>query len=116
MNRTAITILCSLVFGTAHAHAHAFLDHAEPRVGNSVTSAPREVSLWFTQNLEAAFSTVEVHDASGARVDQGKPQVSARVMRIELKPLPPGTYKVHWHVLSVDTHTTEGAFSFHVGK
>jgi methionine-rich copper-binding protein CopC len=38
------------------------------------------------------------------------------VMRIGLKPLPPGTYKVHWRVLSVDTHTTEGAFSFHVGK
>ena len=116
MNRTAITILSSLFLGTTYAHAHAFLDHAEPRVGTSVTSAPREVSLWFTQNLEAAFSTVEVHDASGARVDQGKPQVSAGVMRIGLKPLPPGTYKVHWHILSVDTHTTEGAFSFHVGK
>jgi copper resistance protein C len=116
MNRTAITILGSLFLGTAYAYAHAFLDHAEPRVGNSVTSSPREVSLWFTQNLEAAFSTVEVHDASGARVDQGKPQVNAGVMRIGLKPLPPGTYKVHWHVLSVDTHTTEGAFSFHVGK
>jgi methionine-rich copper-binding protein CopC len=116
MNRTAITILSSLFLGTAHAHAHAFLDHAEPRVGTSVTSSPREVSLWFTQNLEAAFSTVEVRDANGARVDQGKPQVSAGVMRIGLKPLPPGTYKVHWHILSVDTHTTEGAFSFHVGK
>jgi len=70
MNRTPSPILGSLVFGTAYAHAHAFLDHAEPRVGNSVTSSPREVSLWFTQNLEAAFSTVEVRDASGARVDQ----------------------------------------------
>ena len=116
MNRTAITFLGSLVLGTAYAHAHAFLDHAEPRVGNSVTSAPREVSLWFTQNLEAAFSTVEVRDASGARVDQGKPQVSAGVMRIGLKPLPPGTYKVYWHVLSVDTHRTEGSFSFRVGQ
>ena len=116
MNRTAITILGSLVLGTAHAHAHAFLDHAEPRVGNSVTSAPREVSLWFTQNLEAAFSAVEVHDAGGARVDQGKPQISAGVMRIGLKPLPPGTYKVYWHVLSVDTHRTEGSFSFRVGQ
>ena len=29
--------------------------------------------------------------------------------------LAPGSYKVHWHALSVDTHTTEGAFTFHVG-
>jgi methionine-rich copper-binding protein CopC len=110
-----IIVLCSLVLGSGNAHAHAFLDHAEPRVGNSVGSAPREVSLWFTQNLEAAFSTVEVRDANGARVDQGKPQVSAGVMSVGLKPLPPGTYKVRWRVLSVDTHTTEGTFSFHVG-
>jgi len=115
MNRIAIAILCSLVLGTAHADAHAFLDHAEPRVGSAVTSAPREVTLWFSQNLEAAFSTVEVRDAGGARVDQGKPQISAGVMRIGLKPLPPGTYKVHWHILSVDTHRTEGSFSFRVG-
>jgi copper resistance protein C len=116
MHRIAIIMLSSLILGTAHAHAHAFLDHAEPRVGNAVSAAPREVSLWFTQNLEAAFSTVEVRSASGARVDQGKAQVSASVMRIGLKPLPPGTYKVQWRVLSVDTHTTEGAFSFRVGE
>ena len=116
MHRTAISILCCLVLGTAHAHAHAFLDHAEPRVGSSVGSAPREVSLSFTQNLEAAFSTVEVRDAGGARVDQGKPQVSASTMRVGLKSLPPGTYKVRWRVLSVDTHRTEGSFSFRVGQ
>jgi methionine-rich copper-binding protein CopC len=30
--------------------------------------------------------------------------------------LSPGTYRVHWHVLSVDTHKTEGSFSFRVGQ
>lgn len=116
MHRTAIIVVYALVLGTAQAQAHAFLDHSEPRVGNAVSSAPNEVSLWFTQNIEAAFSTVEVRDAGGARVDQGKPQVSAGVMRIGLKPLPPGTYKVQWRVLSVDTHTSQGSFSFRVGQ
>jgi copper resistance protein C len=37
-------------------------------------------------------------------------------MRVGLKPLSPGTYRVRWHVLSVDTHRTEGSFTFHVGK
>jgi copper resistance protein C len=49
-------------------------------------------------------------------VDQGKPRIAANVMHVGLKPLPPGTYKVLWHALSVDTHTTEGSFSFRVGQ
>jgi copper resistance protein C len=97
------------------ARAHAFLDHASPLVGSTVRSAPREVVLSYTQNLEAAFSTVEVTDASGARIDQGKPQISGSTMRVGLKSIGPGSYKVRWHVLSVDTHTTEGSFTFHVG-
>jgi methionine-rich copper-binding protein CopC len=97
------------------ANAHAFLDHAEPRVGSTTSTAPKEVVLFFSQNLEAAFSTVQVSDASGARVDQGKPKVSATTMRVGLKPLPPGTYRVRWQVLSTDTHTTEGNFTFQVG-
>ena len=80
--------------------------------------APRQVSLWFTQALEPAFSGAEVQDASGARVDQGArvDPASRTVIRIPLKPLRPGSYKVHWRVLSVDTHTTEGTFSFQVGR
>ena len=97
------------------AQAHAFLDHASPLVGSTVPAAPHEVVLTFTQNLEAAFSTAQVTDSSGARVDQGKAQVSGNSMTVGLKSLGPGSYKVHWHALSVDTHTTEGAFTFTVG-
>jgi copper resistance protein C len=45
-----------LLFASGEAAAHAFFDHAEPRVGNKVASAPREVTLWFTQKLEPVFS------------------------------------------------------------
>ena len=53
-------------------------------------SAPHEVTLTFTQNLEPAFSSVQVTDSSGARVDQGKAQISGNTMRIGLKALKPG--------------------------
>jgi copper resistance protein C len=96
------------------AHAHAFLDHASPLVGSTVASAPHEVALTFTQNLES-FSSVQVTDANGARVDQGKAQISGNSMRVGLKSLAPGTYRVRWHALSVDTHKTEGSFTFTVG-
>jgi methionine-rich copper-binding protein CopC len=113
----AIALLPLLLFAAAPAQAHAFLDRAEPRVGSSVSSPPRQVSLWFTANIEPAFSGAEVRDSTGARVDQGArvDPANRRLMRVSLKPLRPGSYKVHWRVLSVDTHTTEGSFSFQVG-
>jgi methionine-rich copper-binding protein CopC len=110
----ATTTLLTLLASTA-VHAHAFLDHAEPRVGSTVPAAPREVALFFNEKLEPAFSSVEVSDASGARVDLGKTRVETTTMRIGLKHLSHGTYRVRWHVLSVDTHTTEGSFTFQVG-
>jgi|SRR5579863_3589359 len=110
----AMTTFLALVVSTA-VEAHAMLDHAEPRVGSTIQAAPSQVVLFFNQNIEPAFSSVQVSDANGARVDQGKPQISAGTMRVGVKQLPPGTYRVRWHVLSVDTHTTEGSFSFHVG-
>jgi methionine-rich copper-binding protein CopC len=115
MRKFVIPSLLFAAFGIIAAHAHAFLDHASPLVGSSVASAPREVSLTFTQNLEAAFSSAQVMDADGARVDQGKAQISGNTMRVGLKSLPPGTYRVRWQALSVDTHKTEGSFTFHVG-
>ena len=105
-----------LLLATGSAQAHAFLDHAEPRVGNKVASPPREVTLWFTQKLESAFSTVTVTNAAGERVDSGKPRVSGNRMSVSLRPGGSGTYHVTWRVLSVDTHTTDGSFTFQVGQ
>ena len=112
---TIIASVASLMLlGAVTAHAHAHLDRADPRVGSTVNAAPREVSLSFSENLETAFSTIKVTDASGQRVDEGKPSIEGNVMRVQLRAIPPGTYRVEWHVLSVDTHTTEGRFNFEV--
>jgi copper resistance protein C len=104
-----------IVSAASPAHAHAHLDHASPPVGATVQTAPHDVTIWFTQNLEPAFSTVAVTDGTGAHVDEGKPQISGNTMSIALKSLTAGTYHVHWHAVSVDTHTTQGDFTFTVG-
>ncbi|HZU90315.1 MAG TPA: copper resistance CopC family protein [Stellaceae bacterium] len=99
--------------------AHAFLDHASPAVGSAVPSAPPAVTLWFTQNLEPAFSSVTVTNAAGQRVDLGNVRVppgQPAELQVGLKPLAPGTYTVNWHVVSVDTHPTQGTFTFQVGN
>jgi methionine-rich copper-binding protein CopC len=111
-----LLLLPSLGIGTADAHA--FLDRADPRVGNTVKGAPRSVSLWFTQNLEGAFSTIEVVNSSGALMNNGKASVDGadrKLLRVPVKAMPAGTYTVRWHVLSVDSHTSDGNFTFQVG-
>ena len=99
---------------TAPAGGHAFLDHAEPRVGSKV-EAPSAVTLFFTEPIEAAFSRLEVADATGKKVESGLP-AHPRPDRLEvtLPALPAGEYTVHWAVVSVDTHPTEGSFTFSV--
>lgn len=110
----AALFLISVGFATT-VQAHAMLDHASPPVGGTVGSSPGQVTLYFTQQLEPKFSGAEVRNASGARVDKGK-SISGNVMRIGVGAMPAGGYTVTWHVLSVDTHTTQGSFNFRVGR
>ncbi len=100
------------------AHAHAHLDHAIPAANSVQAKAPKEVVIWFTEALEAKFSTIEVRDGKGVAVTAGAATAvpgNTAQLRVPLKDLPPGTYKVIWRVLSVDTHRSKGEFSFRVG-
>jgi methionine-rich copper-binding protein CopC len=105
-----------LLLASGQAWAHATLDRAEPRVGNKVANPPHEVTLYFTEKLEPAFSSVTVTGPAGERVDSGKARVSGNQMSVSLKGGGAGTYHVNWRVLSVDTHKTDGSFSFQVGQ
>jgi copper resistance protein C len=108
---TAVICLCGRT-----AFAHAFLERASPAVGSEVSGSPPSLNLSYTEPVEPLFCSVSVTDAGGARMDDGKaiPLEDGRVLSVRLKPLPPGTYHVEWHVTSVDTHKTEGHFSFTV--
>ena len=100
------------------AEAHAFLDHGEPAVGGTVKQAPPEVRLWFTEGLEAGFSTLRVFDAAGRQVDKKDARVDPANPRRFIVSLPAslgaGTYKVVWRAVSTDTHITQGDFTFRV--
>jgi methionine-rich copper-binding protein CopC len=114
---SAAVALTALLLGASVAWSHAFLERAEPRVGSTVKSPPSQVRAWFTQELEPAFSTLEVVNEKGERVDRGPAQVDATsraLLQVRLKPLAQGTYRVKWRVLSIDTHVTEGDFTFRV--
>jgi methionine-rich copper-binding protein CopC len=110
-------LLLGALAAGAPAFAHAFLDHAQPAVGSTLRQPPREVRIWFTQELEPAFSAITVSDEAGRRVDEGKTTIDpgdGKLLRIGLGALPAGRYKVAWRVVSVDTHATNGDFTFTV--
>ena len=113
----ATLVLLATLMAPCAVAAHAFIDHSDPAVGSTVPTVPKVVHIWFTQELEPAFSWIQVTDKSGAAVNDGPSFVDTsnnQEMDIKLKPLPAGTYTVKWHALSVDTHTTQGDFTFQV--
>jgi methionine-rich copper-binding protein CopC len=107
----------SLLAFPALASAHAALDKAEPKVGSDVSKPPAEVKIWFTQHPEPAFSKIQVFGPDGKEVDKKDSHVDEKdksLLIVSVEQLPPGTYKVHWDVVSLDTHRTRGDFKFTV--
>ena len=98
------------------AFAHAFLERASPSAGAELRVPPQAVRLLFTEAVEAHFSSIEVHNAAGVRIDAANPHSDSapKALAVDLPNLPPGTYTVIWHATSVDTHRTEGKFTFSV--
>jgi copper resistance protein C len=111
----AVLLGLVLVGGISTANAHAFPDHSEPAVGSTLNLPPMRVRVWFTEALEGAFSSMIVTDSSGHAVVQGKATVDPKdpkLLEVNLVRLTAGTYRVKWRAVSVDTHTTEGDFTF----
>ena len=117
--RFIIAGLCAAaLLSPLSAQAHAHLDHAMPAAGSVQGQPPKEVVIWFTEALEPKFSTIEVRDGKGVAMQAGPATLApgnTAQLRVPLKDLAPGTYKVIWRVLSVDTHRSQGEFTFRVG-
>jgi methionine-rich copper-binding protein CopC len=79
---------------------------------------PKEVRLTFSEGVEPRFSGIELASVDGRAIATGpaiRDPGDDKQLVLALPPLAPGRYRVSWHVVSVDTHRTEGAYSFTVG-
>lgn len=118
MKRTVVSLLLILT-GTGGVEAHAFLKDSEPPVGGTVQTSPNEVRIRFTENIEPAFSSIKVFDAAGKQVDKRDVHLDRSdraLLHVSLPRLGAGIYKVVWRVVSVDTHVTNGNFTFRVTR
>jgi methionine-rich copper-binding protein CopC len=101
------------------AKAHAFLDHADPKVGSTVKGSPSVVKIWFTMEIQGPLSKIEVFDVKEHEVDQKDAKVdptNKSLMVVSVPKLPAGTYKVVWHAVCPWGHHTTGSFTFAITR
>lgn len=118
MKSTIYAVLAAMLMASP-AFAHAFLVKSDPPVGSTVKTAPHSLLLTFTEGLEVPFCSITVVDGMGMHAESGKPQAvpgHTNEMRVPLTVPMPGRFTVTWHALSVDTHRTQGSFSFTVAQ
>jgi len=120
--RHSITVLVLLgvaLVGAVLVEAHAKLARSEPAAASTLRHAPGEVRLWFTESLEAAFSSAHLLDGERRRVDGAEGKVdgtNAALLRMTLPALGAGSYTVVYRVVSIDSHVTAGELSFNIAR
>ena len=100
------------------AWAHSFPEQEIPSAGQKVSSSPSEVVIKFDAPIEKLFAKLEVTATDGQNLAVGAPQVSDNGIRMSVKvgALKPGDYTVKWAVVGIDTHHTEGSYTFSVAN
>jgi len=108
----------SLVLLATSAFGHSSLERSEPKDGETLKVAPREIRMWFTEPIKVALSTFEVRNAVGQQVDQRDLRADEKqpaLVRLSLPSgLAQGVYKVTWSAVAQDLHVGKGSLSFRV--
>ncbi|MDG9682875.1 copper resistance protein CopC [Streptomyces sp. DH18] len=121
-----LAALVSLVFGlllagAGSASAHAALTGSDPQDGAVVDTAPKEVTLSFSEAIAVGDDSIRVLDPSGKRADtEAEPRDLSEGGTVRYgvalhSGLPDGTYTVAWQAISADSHPISGAFTFSIG-
>jgi methionine-rich copper-binding protein CopC len=102
------------------SHAHALLERSEPSAGAVIAAdrAPRTLSLWFTEPVQAKSNSIAVLNSDNRRVERLNTRTSDQVpsrVDVDLGDLTEGAYLVRWHVTSADNHVVRGSYWFVIG-
>ncbi|MFJ9033004.1 copper resistance protein CopC [Streptomyces sp. NPDC102274] len=116
------TVLLGSVFTvlSGTASAHAALTGSTPEDGAVVATAPKDISLTFSEQVAMGDNSIRVLDPSSKRADTGRIRDLGSggtvAYGIDLHAgLPDGTYTVAWQAVSADGHPVSGAFAFSIG-
>jgi methionine-rich copper-binding protein CopC len=98
------------------AAAHVELIGSSPADGATLTTAPAEVLLEFSEPVQTEFGQVVVLDDTGAHHEQGDPQTVGAIVTQSLDKLVPGAYQISYRVGAADGHPITGALTFTVAS
>ncbi|MEU5700477.1 copper resistance CopC/CopD family protein [Streptomyces aurantiacus] len=114
------TLSLILLGGAASVSAHSAVRDTDPREGSVLRSAPREVTMTFTESVGITDDSLRVLSPENRRVNAGDTQHvpgHSDQVRVRLRDgLPDGTFTVAWRVVSADSHPIAGAFTFSIGE
>ncbi|MFJ6696809.1 copper resistance CopC/CopD family protein [Streptomyces sp. NPDC091272] len=116
----AIALFGALLAGIGPAAAHAALTDSNPKDGAVLATAPKDVTLNFSEQISLGDDAIRVLDPSGKRADTGEilDLCSGDVVKYGValhSGLPDGTYTVAWQAVSADSHPISGAQTFSIG-
>lgn len=106
-----VSFLALLLLQVAPAGAHAYYESSNPADGSTVGSPPSQVQADFSEPV-TSDSYMEVTDPCGDVVSGGSSPVADKIS-VAMSGTRAGTYSVFFSVQSsVDSHVTEGSFTF----
>lgn len=109
--------LVLLVLLAPLAGAHATLQSAEPPANGHADVGLTSVLIRFTEAVEPEYTSADISDQNGTSWAAGAVEhVGGNAVRLPTRPLEDGIYSVSWRALSIDTHTTRGAFLLAIGN
>jgi len=112
-------LFCVVLAAPGYALAHASLVKSVPAQRAVLARAPAKIQLWFSERLEARFSSFSLFDANAKAVGLGVVEVERddpKSLSAQIKALPGGRYLVKYRVLSIDGHVTENEFRFTIAQ
>lgn len=103
------------LLAAAPASAHTSLVSSSPESGATLTAAPPEVRLVFSEDISSQIVTVEVVGPDGESFAEGEPSVDGALVTQDLaQALGGGEYEVTFRVVSGDGHPVADSFTFEI--
>ncbi|MFF3848236.1 copper resistance CopC/CopD family protein [Streptomyces sp. NPDC002328] len=113
-------VLALLLGGAGPASAHSTLVRAVPADSSVIKTAPKQITLTFSETVGLNAGSLRVLSPESLRVDTGSvrhaPGTTDTAQVTLAGKLPEGTYTVGWRVVSADGHPISGAFTFSLGQ
>ena len=104
--------------GVGRVSAHAELLKSDPQPGAVLDTAPKQITLTFSEPVEMSLGAIRLFDGAGTSIDVSAsrhPNGDDAVVEVDLPTLANGSYVVDWRVVSADSHPVHAAYTFQVG-